>query len=360
EVWQTPPFQAVTRQGRLYGRGTADDKGGIMAHIAAAASCLRHKPQVNFKFLFEGEEEIGSPSFASFLEKFYAEIRADAVLVLDMSNFDTGWPALTVSLRGLAALDITVSALQNPVHSGLWGGPVPDPVNALSKILAGLTDNRGRINIPGFYDDVLPLDSREKNNFGKIPMTAALLKKQAGFTAGAEIVGEEKEILSRMWRQPSLTVNAVNAGMGENTGNVIMDKAWARITIRTVPDQDPHKVLRGLKNKIKELCPAGVNVTWQSRGTFSPWLTDISQPGIKTACRAFKNGYGNEPLLVGSGGSIPFVKVFSENFKNVPLILGGIEDPYSKVHAENESLCLSDFIKTVKSEIFFFNYFSKK
>jgi acetylornithine deacetylase/succinyl-diaminopimelate desuccinylase-like protein len=358
ELWKTPPFKPTIKNGRLYGRGAADDKGGIILHLASIASYLKTsgKLPINIKVIIEGEEEVGSEHLLDFLKKHKKMLQADAMILADAANFDTGVPSLTTSLRGLIALQIETKVMDHPLHSGLWGGPIPDPVMALSKILAGLTDENGEINIPAIKKMVKPLSSLEKKSLASLKLSPALLKKQAQVLGSAKLSGKNgSELLQKLWRRPSLVINAIEAGGRKIAGNVLMDSAWTRIGLRTVPNMNNKKAYALMVKKIKELTPWGVEVKITPDSIGNHWSTDISHPIFKTAAAALKKGFKHETAFIGCGASIPFTEPFSKALGGVPVLLLGVEDPYTNAHSENESLHLGDFYKTIESQIYLFD-----
>ncbi|NDD91014.1 dipeptidase [bacterium] len=370
ELWKSPPFEPTLRDGpggvRLYARGAADDKAGVLVHLAAISSFMETHGElpVNVKVVIEGEEEVGSSHLPIFLQKYKTKLQADVLVLTDTSNFDCGYPALTISLRGLVGVNIEVRSISHSVHSGMWGGPVPDPAMALSKMLASLVDEQGRIAVPGVLDQVRPLSAHERQSLERIPYDERDFRNQVGLVPGAQLLEEGPNPIVQIFRYPSLTVNAIQASSRKQAGNVLNDTAWARVTIRLVQDMDPDKVLRQLEDHLRKVTPWGLEVSiHQDRGS-SPWSVDPnqtprSQTTFECATRALKNGYGKEPLFLGCGGSIPFVKPFADALGGAPALLVGVEDPYTNAHGENESLLISDFKKACLSQIYLFDELSR-
>lgn len=365
-LWQSPSFEPTRRnspQGeRLFGRGTADDKGGIIMHTAAISAYLDTEGAlpVNVKILIEGEEEVGSDHLEELLSKHQKLLQADVMVLTDTGNFDCGVPALTVGLRGLIGMDIEVRSLTKTVHSGMWGGPIPDPVMALSKMLASLVDSNGHILIPGVMEQVRPFSQDELDEFKRIPFTDDELRNQSGLIPNAKILKEGPSALAQIWRLPSLTINAIQASSRAQPSNIICDTAWAKVTIRLVPDMDPDKVIQQLETHLKKNTPWGLELTCKKIAAGGAWAADAKGPAFEAAIAALKQGYGVAPYKIGCGGSIGFVKPFVEALGGAPAILIGVEDPYTNAHGENESILLSDFKKACISETLFFSELSSR
>jgi acetylornithine deacetylase/succinyl-diaminopimelate desuccinylase-like protein len=355
EKWHTKPFEPTEKDGRLYGRGAADDKAGILVHVAAIDSWLQSAGAlpVNVKIVIEGEEEAGSGSLPAFLKQHKDLLKADCIVLTDTSNFETGLPSITTALRGITCVSVEVKALKQPVHSGMWGGPVPDPTMALCKILARLVNDDGTIAIPGIEEKVKPLTAAEKKSIASLPTSDELFRKQAGMLEGVQLLGDRPPWETN-WRHPSLAVNAFAASSRKDARNIICESAWARVGIRLVPDLDPKEVTRLLTEALKKDPPFGCQVEVHFEGDGGWWYTDTEAPAFKAAFKALREGYGAEPVTIGCGGSIPFVDPFSKELGGVPALLIGVEDPYSNAHSENESLHLGDFQKAAQSAIRFY------
>lgn len=361
ELWTTPPFEPVEREGRLYGRGAADDKAGVVLHAFAARawSEAAGAPPINLAVLIEGEEEIGSASIGALIAAERAALAADALVIADLGNVDTGLPSLTTSLRGNVVLELTLRALASPLHSGIWGGGVPDPTLALAKLLATLTDDAGRVTVPGFYDAVRAPDPAALADAARLPYDPALFARQAGLIA-AGAPADRVALFRRLWYEPTLTVNAIQSGVRGRTGNVIMDEAWARLSIRTVPDQDGAAIERALVSHLERHAPADCRLTITARGDASPaWATRTDHPVFATARRALEIGYGVPPVAIGCGASIPFVGEMTQALGGIPALLLGIEDPRCAAHAENESLDLGDLRKALRSQVALFGLMAR-
>jgi acetylornithine deacetylase/succinyl-diaminopimelate desuccinylase-like protein len=361
ELWTTPPFEPSERTGRLYGRGVSDDKAGVVMHAAAVGSYLAsvNSLPINVKVLIEGEEEVGSTNLNTLLKNHCALLAADAVLIADSENFDSGIPSLTASLRGIVTVNVQVRSLSSSVHSGTWGGPVPDPVLALSKMLASLVDEQGKPAVPGLLDKVQRLSPEDKRALDSLPFEKNLYRKQANLLDGVTLIGGEGSVYEKMWHRPSIAVNAIEASSRRQAANIINDTAWARVGIRIVPDMDAEETLALLKDHLMKQAPWGVEVKIDPESPSRWWRTDTQGPMFEAALSALEKGYGKRPAVVGAGGSIPFVQTMTDALGGVPALLFGVGDPYTAAHSENESLFISDWEKGCRSLIYFFEGVSR-
>lgn len=353
ERWTSDPFEPVERDGRLYGRGTADDKAGAVAHGAMIKAWLDTKGALpcNVKVFVEGEEEIGSPRLAAFLEKYADELKADVLLLADAGNWKVGTPGLTYSLRGLVGADVTVKALRGPVHSGMAGGPVPDPVTALARMLSSLVDIRGDIAIDGFWDDVQALSEVERDRLAALPIDTDRLRDAWGVLPSVELTGEPStSIYERLWFRPALSVIGFDSHPIEGSSNQIVAEASARLSIRIVRGQDPDRLLRCLHEHLESRVPWGLEFSFRADESVPAWSCTPEGWAFDAATRALKAGFGTEPVLMGVGGTIPFVKPFAEAFGGIPCLLLGPSDPESAIHGEDESLHLGDWRSLMVSE----------
>ncbi len=353
ELWKSPPFEPTERDGRLYGRGCADDKAGAVAHTSAIASWLatHGKLPVNVKVIIEGEEEIGSDHLEPFLEKYASKVMADAIVLTDTGNFDHDTPSITVALRGIVALDVTVKSMDHPLHSGMWGGPIADPVQALAKMIASCVDAKGRMTIPGIYKDVEKPAKDSEASLKALKLSEKTFRAQSGLFKGTKLMVAEKDILRSNWYIPTFSVNAIQASSKKDCANIINDSAWAHMGIRVVPGMDPKKTLKQLKAHLQKNAPWGVKVEFSNEAASPAWTTDTGAPAFAAARRALKKGYGRAAVDMGCGGSIPFVGPFAKALKGAPALLIGVEDPLSNPHSENESLHLGMFKKAIASAV---------
>jgi len=347
--WETPAFEPTRRaDGRLYGRGVVDDKAGILLHVAALRAWLdtRGALPINVKLIIEGEEEIGSEHLAEFLRAHRARFDADVLVLSDTANLATGIPSLTTSLRGLVAVDVTVRALDHPLHSGMWGGPVPDAATALSVLLARLVDADGEIAVPGLLDDVPKLSDAQRAALEALPFDEAEFRKDAGMPDGSRFAGNNRiSVYERIWHRPSLAITALEAMPLATAANQLIAQARARVGVRLAPGQDAERAAKLLVDFLSSSPPYGVGVELETQTGVPGWATKSEGPAFDAARRALGAGFGREAVEIGCGGSIPFVGPFSSVLGGIPALLLGLEDPPCNAHGENESLDLDDFRK---------------
>jgi cysteinylglycine-S-conjugate dipeptidase len=355
ERWTSPPFEPNERDGRLFGRGAADDKAGILAHVAAirAWHTARGGPPVNVKVIIEGEEEIGSPHLGDFLAAHAEELAADVIVLTDLVNFKVGWPSLTWSLRGLAELVVSVRSLRRPVHSGMWGGAVPDALTGLVRLLATLHDDEGEIAVAGIDDDVRALTPDERARLEELDEDPAGLRDEVGMLDGVDLVGDARRgLFERLWFRPTITPVGIDAPAVEEASNTLAAQARAKLSLRLAPGQDPDRVVAAVTHHLRAHAPFGLHVEVEPGHGNAAWVTEPGGPAWEAAEAAMLAGYGRAPAALGCGGSIPFAEPFSEAFGGAPCLLVGIEDPATNAHGEDESLHLEDFARACLTEAF--------
>jgi acetylornithine deacetylase/succinyl-diaminopimelate desuccinylase-like protein len=308
------------------------------------------------KLIVEGEEEIGSEHLETFLQTHKEKLRADVIVLTDTANLEAGLPSLTYRLRGIVNVEIEIAGLDHPLHSGMWGGPIPDPVQAMGKVLATLCDDTGAPAIPGLFDDVRPPTKLEREALAKLPFDMTKFRSDAGVLDGVQEVGEKGYgVYEKMWLRPTVTVIALEASPLKGSSNQIVPAARARISVRLVPDMDPIKVGKLVVDHVKKVAPWGMRVTARAdHGGAPAWMCNPEGPAFDAARRALAKGFGREVALIGAGGSIPFVGPFAEAFGGAPALLVGLEDPICNAHSENESLNLDDWKKAMKGAVYLY------
>ena len=343
DLWETAPWDPFVRDGRFVGRGVADDKGQIVMHLAAieALRAAGRSPAVNLTFVFEGEEEYGSESLFGWVEPNRDRLAADAAIISDTAYFEGNRPAITVGLRGIMYAQIDVELSPVDLHSGQYGGTVQNPANALARIVSALTGPDGRIRIPGFYDDVVPLTDGEREAMAALPFDDEAYR--AGIPV-ADLVGEAGwTTLERKTARPTLDVNGMWSGFqGEGAKTIIPAHAHAKVSCRLVANQDPAKVFVALRDFVAEIAPPGVTVRTTYIHGGEPSLTPLDHPATAAAARAIEAVYGAPPVYMREGGSIPVTAAF-EHVLGLPVVLLGFSQPSSNAHAPNEWLDVENF-----------------
>jgi acetylornithine deacetylase/succinyl-diaminopimelate desuccinylase-like protein len=351
--WQSPPWELTPRAGRLYGRGSADDKGAITAQLAAISAFLKTRGRlpVNVKMLVEGEEEVGSSNLMSFFRQYKDRIASDVIVVCDTENIEAGLPSLTYSLRGIVALTVEVESSRSPVHSGMAGGALADSALALDVILARLYWKNGKLPVPGMYERVRPVTAAERRTFASIPYDEDRLRKDVGILPRVALATEKgTSVYEQTWRKPAVTIIAQEASSIKQASNQVLPRASAIVSCRIVPDQDPLRVQEALKAVLTKDPPWGVKVTVKPHSKpVKWWMTDPTGPAFEAALLAMKAGFKKEPIAIGCGGTIGFVGPLADLLGGAPALLMGIEDPRSNAHAPNESLHQGDWYKLMAS-----------
>lgn len=349
ENWTSAPFEPAVREGKIVARGASDDKGQLFCHLAAARGHLaaRGRLPVNLVFLIEGEEESGSAHLEAFVQANRERLRCDAVVVSDSSQFAPGVPALTYGLRGLAYLEAVLRGPARDLHSGSFGGAVQNPANALARMLAALHDEEGRVAVPGFYDDVRPLEPWEREDFAALPFDEAAYRRDLGVDA---LPGEAGySVLERVWARPTLDVNGLWSGYtGEGAKTVLPAVASAKLSCRLVPDQDPERVAALLEARLRDLTPPGCRLEVRRLHGARPVLLPVDAPPVRAAAEAIRRGFGAAPVFTREGGSIPVVEAF-QRLLGAPVVLLGFGRPDDGAHGPDEKLDLGDFRKGIRT-----------
>jgi acetylornithine deacetylase/succinyl-diaminopimelate desuccinylase-like protein len=348
ELWKSPPFEPRLEDGKLFGRGTSDNKGQHLAHLNAVEAYLKTGTELpcDLTFLIEGEEEIGSGSLAEFLRTHREALRSEAVVISDNGIPDLDHPALTYALRGIVACEVTLRGPSRDLHSGLFGGTVDNPALALAQLLARLRDKDGRVAIPGFYDDVVPLSAYERRQLARLPFKAEAYRELLGVP---RLFGERGFTPNeqRMAR-PTIEINGLTSGyQGEGTKTIIPAWARAKLTFRLVPNQKPAKTLRLVKAHLKRLCPPTVRLEVVGGHGGDPYLVAPTGPRAQAALRALKQAFDREPILLREGGSIPILNDF-KRILGVETLLLGLSLPDDNPHSPNEKFDLNAFAKGMR------------
>lgn len=338
DLWRTSPFEPHEYSGRLFGRGTADNKCGVVSH-AMMPQLLEGGPKVNLKIFLEGEEEIGSPNLTAFLSTYGEMLDADAIIIADAGNRAVGEPAITTSFRGLVSCIIEVRTASSGMHSGIYGGVAPDALSALVKTLATLHRDDGSSNVAG-------LISADDPDF---EITERELREQLDPVDGLALVGKGS-VASRLWSQPSIAVLAIDAPPIDQSINQLVPHARAKVSVRVAPGQDADGAMAALRRHLIDAVPWGVEVTITERERADAFLTPATGPFLLDYTAALREAWGVEPVYMGSGGCIPFVSEFNRTFPKAELLLVGAGDPTSGAHGPNESLDLDDFTKATLAE----------
>ncbi len=352
--WTSPPFEPTRRGDRIYGRGVVDDKAGVMVHLAAIAAWRDAKGRipVNVKFIVEGEEEIGSEHLAVFLKAHREALAADAIVLTDTSNLEAGLPSITTRLRGLVKVEISLTGYSHALHSGFWGGPVPDPVMGMSKLLSTFVDDDGEIAVAGLKAGAIRATKAERDALARLPFREKPFRADAGAVKSLTLHAKGGgAVYESQWFRPSFAVTALEASPVEGSSNQIVPSARARIGVRIVPGQAPAKVLSALVKHLKANTPWGLELSIRPMTASPAWRTASTGPAFDATRRALRAGYGRAPIDIGAGGSIPFVGPFADALGGVPALLIGLEDPSCNAHAEDESLLLPDFFASCRSAV---------
>ncbi len=354
DLWESPPFEATVREGELYARGAADDKGQVFMHFKAIEAHLKTTGRlpVNIKVVIEGEEEIGSVNLDRFVRDHRSRLAADVIVISDSAMFDRGVPSICYGLRGLVYYQIDLRGTTSDLHSGIFGGAVANPAMVLAQVLAQMKDRGGRIRIPGFYDRVRPLSDEERAAWAALPFNEKKYRKDLG---APRLAGESGySVLERVWARPTFDVNGLLSGFtGDGSKTVIPALAMAKVSMRLVPDQDPGEIAQQFEAYIRKVTPKTVTLTITRMHGGKPWITSYDNPFVRAAAHAIERGFGTAPVFCREGGSIPVVSTFHEQL-GVPAVLFGVGLPDENAHAPNERLDLGNFHNGVVSAAAFY------
>jgi acetylornithine deacetylase/succinyl-diaminopimelate desuccinylase-like protein len=354
DLWTSPAFEPTVRSGNLYGRGTADDKGQVHIHLKAFESLrdVNGKLPINVKVLIEGEEEVGSVSLWDYVQKNKEKLKADALVVSDTSMLAKGVPSITYGLRGLNYYQIELTGPARDLHSGVYGGAVPNPLTILTELFAKLHDKDFRVAIPGFYGDVVKLSASERKSLNALPWKKKDFEKAVGAPGYA---GEKGfTIVEQLWARPTLELNGIWGGyMGEGAKTVIPSKAYAKFSTRLVPDQNPQKIAKLVEKHIRKLLPKTVICKFGVLSTGKPWTAPFQAQIFTKAQAALEKGFGKKAVFIREGGSIPFVTQMHDTFK-VPCVLIGFGLPDENAHAPDEHLALENYFAGIKAIAHFY------
>jgi acetylornithine deacetylase/succinyl-diaminopimelate desuccinylase-like protein len=343
ELWESPPFEATVRDGELYARGAADDKGQVFMHFKAVEAHLKQNGRlpVNMKLILEGEEEVGSVHLDDFIRAHKDDLKADVVVISDTAMFDRGVPSICYGLRGLVYCQIDLRGSKGDLHSGVFGGAVANPAFVLAQMIAQMKDRGGRIKVPGFYDDVRPLEEAERQAWAQLPFNEKKYRKDFGIP---KVIGESGyTTLERTWARPTLEVNGLLSGFtAEGAKTVLPAVAMAKISMRLVPNQHPDTIADLFEAYVRKIAPKTVELKFTRMHGGKPWMTAYDNPYVQAAARAIERGFGRKPVFTREGGSIPVVSTFQDEL-GLPSVLFGVGLPDENAHAPNEKIDLGNF-----------------
>ncbi len=339
DKWTSPPFEPAVRNGAVYARGAVDDKGQVWANVEAISVWQESGGlPVNLTMLIEGEEEIGSENLERFVAANRAELAADIVLVCDTGQFARGVPAITYGLRGLVYTEVFLTGPDHDLHSGMYGGAVPNPANVLCELLATLHNPDGTVNIPGFYEHVRPLAEEERTAWQKLPFDEKEMLKHLALTSASGEAGYST--LERRWARPTCDINGLTSGyQGHGAKTIIPSVASAKVSMRLVPDQDPMEIVTAYEKALRDRCPKNVTIEFARHGLAGPVLVPREGKAMQLAAESVEIGFGKAPTLIREGGSIPVVALFKKEL-NIDTLLVGFGLPDDRVHSPNEKFDL--------------------
>ncbi len=358
ELWHTPPFEPTVRDGKIYARGACDDKGQFYMHIKAFELLMKHNALAcNIKFMIEGEEEVGSDNLPLFVKTYRDNLRADVILISDTALISLDQPSITVGLRGLSYLEVEVTGANRDLHSGVYGGAVANPINVLAKMIASLHDQNGRVMIPGFYDRVQELSAAEREALNKAPFDLTAYKNELGI---AEVAGEKGyTTLERTGIRPTLDCNGIWGGYtGEGAKTVLPSKAYAKISMRLVPDQHPAEITELFTRHFLSMAPPSVRVKVTPHHGGEPAMTPTTSKAYKAAEEAFKEVWGKAPIPTRDGGSIPIVALFKKEL-GLDTVLMGFGLDSDALHSPNEHYGIQNFLLGIETIAAFYKHFAK-
>ena len=352
DEWISPPFEPTRRDGNIYARGATDDKGQMLTHVKSVEAWLKTRGELplQVKFLIEGEEEAGSEGLTEYLNQHADRLPCHVAVISDTSQFARNQPAITYGLKGLAYFELRLTGPRQDLHSGVFGGAVGNPANALCQLLSSLIDERGRVQVPGFYDDVEPLSDQERSQFAALPFDEEAFRRQVGASA---LRGEEGfTTLERRWARPTFDINGLKSGyQGEGSKTVLPARAIAKFSFRLVPHQDPVKIAASLRDLLTAICPSGMQLELIDMHGGLPFKLSLDSPYLTAASNAIESGFGVAPVYIREGGSIPIVTMFQQRLGVDSLLIGwGLDD--DNLHSPNEKFSLQDFHRGIKSSAY--------
>ncbi|MFN3530615.1 MAG: dipeptidase [Bacteroidia bacterium] len=358
ELWDSPPFEPVIKNEKIYARGACDDKGQMYMHIKAFELMMQTQQLAcNVKFMIEGEEEVGSSNLASFVKANKERLKADVVLISDTSMIANDTPSIDVGLRGLSYVEVEVTGPNRDLHSGVYGGAVANPINILAKMIASMHDENNHITIPGFYDKVIELTAAERAELNKAPFDLEAFKADLGI---GDVWGEATyNTLERTGIRPTLDVNGIWGGYtGEGSKTVLPAKAFAKISMRLVPDQNSHEITDLFQQHFQNIAPAGVKVVVKPHHGGEPVVTPTDSAAYRAAAKAMETTFGKQPIPTRGGGSIPIVALFEKELRLKSVLMGfGLDS--DALHSPNEHYGVFNYFKGIETIPYFFHYFAK-
>jgi acetylornithine deacetylase/succinyl-diaminopimelate desuccinylase-like protein len=358
ELWDHPPFDPIIKNGKIYARGATDDKGQLYMHIKSVEAYFKTAGSLplNVKFLIEGEEEIGSENLEKFINDNTELLKCNSVLISDTELYEAGVPTLTYGLRGMAYMEVELTGPSQDIHSGSFGGAVANPINVLAEIISKLHNKNGRITIPHFYNSVIKITKRERDNYKRLKFSEKKLAKELGVN---ELFGEKGfTTLERLWSRPTLDCNGIFGGFtGKGAKTIIPSMATAKISMRLVPNQDPRQIMKGFTKYVKKLAPKSVKVIVHDLHSAYPVLTPLDDKAAIAASKAMEKAFGKKTVYVRDGGSIPIVTVFTKKLK-APTVLMGMGLNSENLHSPNEHFDLTHFQLGIISSAYFMQEYS--